>query len=845
VEKDFRTAEIGRICAEIATWKPLASARGAHDLQEKINHHERVLKRLQTEQSKPARLCLVGRFSSGKTTILSTMLGVCGQLKVAENPTTGNIVEFTLHRGDKDVQGTQLRDWRVRIVDRDTAEKILLSLLRTAASILEKEGKSDRDLLQRAMDRNSPTHWIDAVNWALAARGELTKEIKAVAFEVYRFARVVEQLLEHSGKVFSISQSQAERLMTLDFDPNLVYECDLSTLPRLSQKSRELAFEAMSDDDLRAVFPAVCKIQVEADLPDAVADLITKDEQFDFQIVDCAGFHAEGSSIRDSTICSVELQNVDAVLAIIDSRLPGENLDWISELTRTWGWDAKSRVLTAVNRFDELSLRDEISVLQRLSESADPLSLEELRRVCGKTVFVLLQAAARTVQDGDMSRVILTSAMAYIDHQLSRGLRLGTEHFLADKIASSRYEWRATGELWGRIGARLAKGATTDESRAVAQMLLDLSDDGGGKRLLGALRSHLQARGVAWQRERLLREWSQFCMVHEELRDLVDALPGDFTQTCTESRVVAESVKQVAYAYRIVGDAMVKIPPDLQMRPPGLSSPVKIIPLIELEGIGRVFDWECWRDTLNSMEPTREPCMVPILANSARGASLRKLQVPLKSDDFEGPFLNTCSELIALITSLLPKLVEHVVEDVNSRVEQQLGAGRAELLMTLQSAVTDDAVRATLGPAFSDFGHAVRLCCGDNDLRAEIESELRTVLAAFRDQADAGYPLQRTRDGGYAVVYPWNEQIYSRYHLAFESRHRHVMRIYRLRHTLIDAVLYFLKNCLHELQNRLHETVNHQLDFIQGTLESTSKQISAMGSASNPGDLFSNLLDPA
>lgn len=842
--KGSTAAEISAMSAEIKTWKSIVAPRGEHDLLEQINHHERVLKQLQSEQCKPARLCLVGRFSSGKTTVLSTLLGVCGQLKVAENPTTGNIVEFTLHRGGKELRETRLRDWRVRIVDRETAEQILLSLLRTASSLLEKEGKGNRDLLRRAMDRNSATHWIDAVNWAMSARAELTREIRAVAFEVYRFARIFEQLLMHAGQVFSISQQQADRLMTLDFDPDLVYDCDLSTLPTLSRKGRDFAFDAMSDDDLRAVIPAVCKILVDADLPDSVADLITDEQQFDFQIVDCAGFHAEGSSIRDATICSVELRNVDAVLAVIDSRLPGETLDWASGLTQTWGQEAKSRVLTAVNRFDELSLREEMPVLQKLSMSADPLSLEELRRVCARTVFVLLQAAGRTVLDGDMSRVILTSALAYIDYQLTCGVRLGTSEFLNAKIESSKREWRASCELWGKIGARLEKGATTDEQRSVARLLLDLSEDGGGKRLLNALKSHLRGRGGVWQRDRLSKEWSQFLIIHAELSELVKGLPFEFTETRPDRRGLIDAVQHAGHAYHVVSDAVRKTPADLQVRPRGRSASVRVIPLIEVEAVGRVADWDCWRDTLNSIEPTREPCMVPIPGSASQGSSWRRLHVPMKSDDFEEPFLTTCSELISWIGNLLPRLIEHAVEEVNVRLQEQLGPRRAEIISGLQSATTDESVRNLLGAGFVEFCRAVQLCCGDLALRQEIEAELKEVLKTCGGHADAGYPLQRTRGGNHAVVYPWNERIFREYRLAFESRHRHVMRIYRLRHTLTDAVLYFLRNCLYELQNKLHATVADRLDYIQHTLESAYRQIADNSGECGSEDPLANLLDP-
>lgn len=836
--------EVKEFIADIGRWKQRAADCCAHELLEDINHHERDLQRLQSEQSKPARLCLTGRFSSGKTTVAAMLLGAGGKLPVAENPTTGNIVEFTLHRADEDLPETRLRNWRVRIVDREAAEQILSSLLRNGASLMEKYGKGDREQLRRAQDRQSPTHWIDAVNWAIAIRkSEPVRELRAVAFEIYRFAKVFEQLLTHAGKVFAVTEEQAHRLMTLDFDPNQVYDCELQTLPTLSAKGRDLAFESMTEGDLRAVFPTICKILVDVDLSDAVANLISTDRQLNFQLVDCAGFNADGSSIRDSTICSVELRNVDAVLAVIDGRIPGDNLDWISEFTRTWGLDAKTRVLTAVNRFDQLPLQQEMSRLTALAASDEPLSLGELRQACANTFFVLLEAAERTVLDGDLSRVVIMSSMAGIDHQLRAGLSLGTAEFIRDKIESQNRGWRGPCELWGKIGERLRKGATTDFERKVAKLLLDFSEDGAGNRLRSALVSHIRHRGDQGKGDRLAKEWSQFRMTHAELEKMLGNVSA--APVHDSDLPLADAAERVARAYHVVYDAVRKMPPDLQVRQPGRSTPVKVIPQLEVQAIGLVSDWDSWSDTLQVIEPTREPSMIPVISEGFLSSGWRELQVPLKSDDFEAPFLATCDQMICMIRTLLPKLIEHAVAGANLRIEQQLGESREKLLKVLQAATADDNVRMLLGTAFPQFSRAVRLCSGDLVLNREIEAELQAVLDNCASQADAGYPLQRTRDGSHAVVYPWNEQIFNQYRLTFETRHRHVMRIYRLRHTLTDAVLFFLKNCVHELQSRLHSTVAGRLDFIKHTLEATAQKASALNRQAGHGDFFSNLFDPA
>jgi hypothetical protein len=818
--------EIANFSADIAKWKPLASGSSSPSLANKLRDHERSLKRLQAERGQPVRIAVLGRFASGKTTVLGALTGTCGLLPIAENPTTGNLVEISLHRGDSSLQEARLRNWRVQIVDRATAELILSRLLSIAAGLLELEWPAGRELLRRAQNPKSPSLWTDAVNWAIAARAkEHTPKLRAVAFEVYRFARIFEQLLHQSGCVLPVSEAHAHRLMTLEDNPGEIYDGDLHAIPRLASGSGELSFERFTDNELRAVFPAIRKILVDADLPNEVANRITTNWQLNFQLVDAPGSGADGSSIRDEAIAAVELRNVDIVLAVTNSRLPGDNQDWNSDITRTWGLEGKSRVHTAINRFDELPISAELPILERLASQSEPVSFAELRNVCAKTLFVLLEAARRQVLDRDYTRITLLSSMAVIDKCQAENVRLGTGEFLRTNVNGSNRDWRVRQRMWQALGQKLQGIATTDEERAISRLLLDFGDDGGGRRLLKGIADHIAASGIKDRNARQEKEWAEFHSEHEELRkqmsELGAAAPTDETAAAGEAVVVWLERGRQAYQDVLAGLNMMA--PQLKIRSGRQKIPVGIVPAIEREAIGRVCDWDYWRDTLNLIDPNREPCLIPPCSAEELARRPLKPRIPLKSDDFVEPFQKTCEELIQLVNSLLPSLAACAIDDVRERILQRLGNDQTRLHDALRRAVDDESLRQQLGESHADFARAVRMACEESDLEQEVTEQLRELLERCRSEAMQKYPLQQNLRGSRAVVYPWNQHIHDRYRLQFETRHRHVMRIYRLRFTLIEAILFYLRVTLSELAGKLHDTVAERVAGIQKQLQNAAQ----------------------
>ncbi len=812
--------------AEIANWKRTLAGCSDRSLANSVIDHERYLKRLQMERGQPVRIAVLGRFASGKTTVLGALTGTCGLLPIAENPTTGNIVEISLHRGESSLTEARLRNWRVQIVDRATAEQTLSRLLSIAAGLLELEWPAGRELLRRAQNQKSPSHWTDAVNWAIEARAkEHTPKLRAVAFEIYRFARIFEQLLHHAGCVLPVSEAHAHRLMTLEDNPGEIYDGDLHAIPRLASSGGDLSFDRFTDNELRAVFPAVRKILVDADLPIAVANRITHNRQFNFQIVDAPGSGADGSSIRDEAIAAVELRDVDVVLAVINSRLPGDNQDWSNEITRTWGLEGKSRVRTVVNRVDELPITAELPILERLASQSEPVSFEQLRSICSKTLFVLLEAARRSVLDRDYSRITLLSSMAVIDKSLAENVRLGTADFLRTNIETSNREWRVRQRMWQALGHKLQQSAATAEERAVAQLLLDFGDDGGGRRLLNTITDHIATSGIKDRNARQEKEWAEFHSNHAELKKRISELqataPTDDPTSAEESILVW--LERGRQAYQDVSSGISNMAPQLKIRSKRHKTPIGIVPAIEREAIGRVCDWDCWRDTLNLIDHNREPCLIPPCSAEELATRPLKPRIPLKSDDFVAPFQATCNELIQLINSLVPSLVSYAIDDVRERVLQRLGNDQTRLHDALRRAVDDTAMQRQLGDKHADFARAVQLVCDESDLEQEITQQLTKLLERCGSEALQKYPLQQNLLGSRAVVYPWNHHIQERYRLQFETRHRHVMRIYRLRFTLTDAILFYLKITLSELASRLHHTVAERVAGIQKQLQIASQ----------------------
>ncbi|MFM9960723.1 MAG: hypothetical protein ACKV2Q_05805 [Planctomycetaceae bacterium] len=843
------------LCKVLAEWKAKASAAGDDSLVQMLVDQERELHRLENDTIKPARLGIVGRFSAGKTRLLEAWLGCGGMLPVAENPTTGNIVEFHLQRCS-DIGESRLRDWQVQIVDVQSANLILDRLLKAAVGLMQLEWRDGLPLLNRALDEKSPTRWVDATNWALQAHApEHTEKLQAVAFEVYRFALVYEKARKLAGKVLVASAQHADRLMTLQFDPQQFYSGNLRDL-RLSLPTitDNFSLDALTDEQVLALFPVVRKIIVSVDLPDPVADCITSDREINFQIVDCPGAGADGTSVRDEMLCALELRETDGIVALIDARNPGDSRDFINEIKRLWGAQGKERVLAVISRFDQMPVSDgDARMLAELANGSGPLSLDELRAACARTFFVLLSAARQTVLNGEVDRVALMSAMAYIDAAHVNGISLGTQQFLIEQIDNSEHYWIAKCEQWQAIGERLQQGATTPEEQAIARLLVEFAQDGGGHRLSSIVEEHMQRVGDGGKAERLKRDWDAFLKTQDELEqlvaDLVVVVEDVVKQRSATS--IATAAQRVGHAFNVVGSALALAPLELTLRPKGKQKAVAVRPVLRREAIGMVCDWAYWRDTLNAIDPDREPNMIPIVAAKtlpvsdaqhpqeigptapavetanvmadSRRELLRRRQIPVRSSDFEKPFFETCERLNVIVRSTLKAVLASTIDNIGSRVAEQMGPSRDDWLQRLVAATTDEDFLKRLGTDRENFRLAVELAADEERLSKDLDGALEAVFSKASQLADGFFPLQRKRDGSHAVTYPWYEPVNSRFGRMFEPRHRHLMRLFRLRSTLIDATIFYLGNILHQLQDELRRVVRDRLEFIEHELDAAAR----------------------
>ena len=178
-------------------------------------------------------------------------------------------------------------------------------------------------------------------------------------------AYTVGQVGEWLGREFSIQEADALTLMSLDYDPQEVYSQDLAQWRvQAPTPPRSGAINGISAKELKALFPIVRKIVVSATLPALIAAPFGQ-AGLDVRIVDCPGAGADGTNLRDGILCAQELRDVDTVFALLSAKNPGENRQFIDELLRIWGQQAKDRILAIVSRFDGLPHDSSISAGKR------------------------------------------------------------------------------------------------------------------------------------------------------------------------------------------------------------------------------------------------------------------------------------------------------------------------------------------------------------------------------------------------------------------------------------------------------------------------------------------------
>ena len=795
---------------------------------------------LAAELDKPVRVGVVGNFSSGKTQLIEALLGAAGMLATGPLATTSNIVEFTLDRAAAGPTGggstaggsTGFGAHRVRFFDKFRADDLLRGMLRRAVDLVGREPSLEAGLHRRA------TGWLgsdalphaDLKLWARDVHaGSAGDELKPVTSEVYRLAHSVVVGWEWLGKTVELPRDRALELMKLDADPASRYERELSEwdlkFPPLGRGEPDAT--AWGEADLRALAPLIAKIQIDVTLSAAAAGDL---EGVEMQIVDCPGANAEGSAARDEELCALELQDCDAVLALLSGESPSQKTTFIDPLLLRWGPAAKARLIAVVSRFDELphDASTHVGQLEALAGEAGPLSDEELLDGL-PPVRTAFASSRKLVESKDPGRTAWVSAFTFLSERLTvdGGFARGSDEFYRDhlKVDPSlpageiegrvmELPWVREAHRWHAVAERLGQGADSQ----IAPLLAAFAEDGGFGRLLRTVREQVETRSGDHRRVKLEEQFDLLARRVDRAARAVEKLPEPAPPE-EEADEGGDAAAERVEALARLRDALDQLEQDLRAdavgRPltadPDGDRPVE--PLLQKALVRDVFGWREWRALMNRVgggsaggDWTVRP--VPAAADHPdRGDG----NVPVCSHDFLAPFCRTLAGARAALAAAEEESWVLHSGDLVAQLARRLG-GREEA----------DRVRGALGPDGDRFWPATaRPDPVDGDAGDGDDPPIADDPAALRDHPLAShFPLPLDRP----FYYAWHGPLLETGRGRFADRHRHLMYVVRLRQALVDAAHEWLANAVFERERALAETARGHVRAIRDAVAAALRQ---------------------
>jgi len=842
--------DCGRLLEQLKSLSARSKSAADPELHQKISDAIAAVSVLLREAQQPVRVGLVGAFNAGKTRLLEALLGCAGRLNVIDKPATGNLVEFDLKVGP--VNETQLSGWKISFMSEvQDAGRILRRLLTEARDLQNREvtqnpagADLNRALYEAEFGEGQRPPWIKALEWAKQAHAKArANQFKAVAFEVYRLAYTVGQATEWLGREFSVKEPDAVALMSLDYDPQEVYSQDLAQWRvQVPDVPRNGAIDGVTAKELKALFPVVRKIVVNATLPTLIAAPLGE-VGLDVRMVDCPGAGADGTNFRDGILCAQELKDVDTVFALLNAKNPGENRQFIDELLRIWGQQAKDRILAIASRFDELPHDKNVSAGKRdeLADGSGPLSTQELMKAI-PTFDTIYKAAMHTVMDRDPERIAFVSTMGYLSERLQeehRGLRGLEKEFYLKELGfppaqprpglpawdQTHQPWVSEMGGWNGVAERLAQDAAP-ESKALARLLSDFASDGGFTRLHRILQKHLSQFGQANKLGRLSPRHAQLKSLVAELQVEVDRrkdTEGPATVPPAEETVLSpiEAIHQVSRVYQSFvthSESEARHYP-LVYRLAGSLDARPMLPPLRRGLIADIMRWDEWRLLFSRIGRTA-PGLVefvdaddPALKN--READLNdERKTPVKSDDFMKPFLQSMAKLRNALRDRCLDGLKHHGEELRRDLEGRLGGSAS--VDRLRDAFTRDG-----GIGVDPYANVAEALA-----TSWMDPILPDVAASTEAGHRAGYidyfPLQH--GAGKPLSYAWYKRLHEKHSRQFDDRHRHLMYVVKLRQVIIDSALAWLDDVGYELEQSLRTAILERLRKLRNDLKAEAEK---------------------
>lgn len=730
----------------------------------------------------------------GAVGVVEALLGCAGELR-----SSGQLVQLEPRRAA--VGRTALGNWRARVVDDHDAGALLAGLLRAGMAALDEEPglrselPSLREWAAKADDASSASRWQDACTWAkeVAARAH-GPELRRIAFEAYRLARTHEAHRHAwAGRVQPLSPDQADRLLALGAD----CPADFDEIDRVAYALQ--APGAPNDGALAALAPLVRRLQVDAQLPPAIAREFDIGEEGGLQFL-----AADGPAPQ-----------VDVVVHLIAAGR--------GELVQ-----ASERDLAVVSQFNR-ALEDEAerARLEQMASGTGPLSADEFLGQLPRSLAPLLKQARGAVLDGALGRVCLFSAPVYLLERCgTQGAPPpGRDEYLQKNVLDEGRKQALLAGLgpWYQVAGRL-QAAPDDESRALGALLADYAQAGGGPRLIGMVRALVERAGNAQAARRLAGAVEREEKALEELK--AKARQRRVAAPVASAPAPAVPPRQaLARVASGIDDLLVRVLPrvalEFRYRRPGSGEVVNVRDRLRSWLVSEVSRWHHWVLLFGLIgKETPSGFLGPVEADeaalAASASQVEPAEPPTHSGAFQAQFLHTLREAHRRVLAEAALVAGHVLEQIKGSPLLRKNAAAWEALAKAEPpGHLDEAEKARFREAASGAADLSRLA---GPALADVEARF-----PLRDEALLHwFPLQ---DASEPLHYAWSPAAQRYYRDVLNPRLRHQMFVMRLRHALVEASLQFADQQVELVRRALQEALADRLKQARDVLRRASNTV--------------------
>jgi hypothetical protein len=509
----------------------------------------------------PITLGIVGAFSSGKSMLLSTLLGHPGLLPTQQRPTTGNVTVLHLLPGQPGAGTAFESEATVLYMNRhELTECVGYMLDRFAAQFTDTFPSADVSMLNDCDPVNKDWReletWCRARLWGGASRSKDLRQIVAELMAIRDAQLCAASLLGQSVQV-------ADELIRKALDLGDEQPVPDAFPERKFRPSVTLDSVRRDGDDLRVTFSLIKRVTYRVRVDPEVWRLDSLRDENEVVLLDFPGLTAGRSALRDEYLSRNELHDIHTITVIIDADKPGTDVPFkfyaMMERHDRHGIgrdpdELRDSILVVGNRFDMIA--------PPTAPSGGPLGIGELRKLSQRLDGLCIKASDLVEHRDDKIRLASSIAAISLSGEVGgyASMDAGEE---GERVRAMVFEARPGIAAWGALAERLQ---ATDPAEPWGAALAEFATDGGmaGVRMLieqhardhgieNKLRSMRRIHARMWTAlgplARALRRHRPVPTPEQEAQQRIGELLEDFR---SRHRRVAEALRELADPLELV-----------------------------------------------------------------------------------------------------------------------------------------------------------------------------------------------------------------------------------------------------------------------------------------------------